>query len=332
MSWIENDFEKKIKEKLYTQFDEIKGDEYYVRYKEVRNKLIKDIYPENAAAAPNLSRHDPSHIADVMNSIHRVIGDKYGYLTGMDLYFLGLIVLFHDSGIIKGRKEHHVRSRIKHIYDSMQTEDRARYKQERRLVLRAASAHSSSGKEGRDADTMQPLPVNDGIDGNDVKVREMAVLLRFADELSEGPHRTSLYKLNNGLYDEESKIYHQYASITHVHIDRGSNSIKLTYNIDFKDNNSLRELLEFTYERIHKLDQERKFARHYSTICDVFKETKVVINIEHGEGELTIDNCTLTDLVIPGDSHKPLQELFRDYDIDQIIAKINSEQRSLENA
>lgn len=331
MTWVEQDFESKIKEKLFTQFKEAKGDEYYTRYKDIRNKLVSDIYPENAASAPDYTKHDPSHIVDVMKSVDRLIGNRYDNLTGMDLYFLGLIILFHDSGIIKGRDGHHVAQRIKHIYDSTQAADRAKYKQERKWVLRAAEAHSSGKKKGLDADTIKPLPVADGIDGIDVKVQEMATLLRFADELSEGPHRTSWYKLNNGLYNAASEIYHQYASITHVHIDRGNNRIKLTYNIDFTSNENLRNLLEFTYQRVHKLDQERKFARHYSSICDDFKETRVVINIELPEGELIIDNCILTDLVIPGDKYKPLHELFINYDIEQIISKINLAQNSLKN-
>jgi hypothetical protein len=194
------------------------------------------------------------------------------------------------------------------------------------------SAHSSSGKQGIDADTIRPLPIIDGIDGNDVKVQEMAVILRFADELSEGPHRTSMYKLVNNLYDFDSTIYHKYASITHVHIDRGNNRIKLTYNIDFDGEEGLRKLLEFTYMRIHKLDQERKFARHYSPICDAFKETRVVINIDLSDDELRIDNCILTDLVIPGDKYKPLQELFVDYNIERIISNINLKENSLKNA
>jgi hypothetical protein len=143
MSWLEQDFEKKIREKLCCQFDEAQADGYYTRYKNIRNNLVKDIYSENAAAAPNLSKHDPSHVVDVMKSIHKVIGDKYDSLTGMDLYFLGLIVLFHDSGIIKGRENHHAEQRIKSIYDSTQASDKAMYKQERKLVVMAASVSSS---------------------------------------------------------------------------------------------------------------------------------------------------------------------------------------------
>lgn len=325
MSWTEQPFEKKMFERLTFQFSEALADEHYSRFKVVRNQLIKDIYPEISGTEPNLTKHDPSHIADVMKSVDRVIGDRYEDLSGMDLYFLGLIIIFHDSGNIEGREDHHTASRIKHIYDSTLASDKAKYRQERKLVSRAAQAHSSGKNIGLDADTIKDLPVNDGIDGFDIKVQEMAVILRLSDELSEGPHRTSSYKINNALYDSNSRIYHEYAQITHIHIDRGTNRIALTYNIEYQNKEQLEKLLEFTYRRIHKLDQERKYARHYSRICSVFNKTTVAINIESIDGkELVLNNCVLTDLTVPGEQYKALDQLYDNYKIQNIVSHFDS--------
>ena len=64
-----------------------------------------------------------------------------------------------------------------------------------------------------------------------MRLRELAAVLRFADELAEGPQRTSEFMQAEGLYESESQQFHDYANSTHILIDRGTNRIILTYEI-----------------------------------------------------------------------------------------------------
>src|SRR5205823_8617134 len=130
--------------------------------------------------------------------------------------------------------------------------------------------------------------------------------------LAEGPQRTSEFMRSKGLYTQDSRIYHDYASITHVRIDRGNERIVLAYEIEIADDDSwqdkLRHLLGFVYRRVSKLDQERRYARFYSDLLSSFKSTWVTLNF-HCKGQLLELNqppLRIDDKVVPGDASKPL--------------------------
>ena len=71
------------------------------------------------------------------------------------------------------------------------------------------------------------------------------------------------------------KFYHDYASITDIHIDRKDGRIVVVYSIEITPDSwgaqfdavRLRQLLEFCYHRLEKLDLERKYNRHYCSRC-----------------------------------------------------------------
>ena len=110
-------------------------------------------------------------------------------------------------------------------------------------------------------------------------MRELAAILRFADELAEGPQRTSQYMIDKGLIPNDSLIYHKYAAITEVFLDKGNNRVALTYNIDYPIKElSLEELLKFVYRRILKMDAERRYCKYYAPALNDLLRTEANIN------------------------------------------------------
>ena len=85
--------------------------------------------------------------------------------------------------------------------------------------------------------------------GQLVRLRELAAVLRFADELAEGPQRTSEFMQEEGLYDSESQQFHDYANITNILIERQNSRIVITYEIDIDVNRPQRapRLSEFYF-------------------------------------------------------------------------------------
>jgi len=165
-----------------------------------------------------------------------------------------------------------------------------------------------------------------------IKLRELASILRFADELSEGPQRTSHYLNSKSKIAEDAQIYHEYASITNIFVDKGNNRIAITYNIDYTSSERIEELLEFTYRRILKLDAERRYCKYYAPILDKLKKTDAQINftingdicdldlpkIELGDKYNLIDDGNDTNIVDHFIKNNPV------FNIHNIVEKLNS--------
>lgn len=341
--WNELKIEKELQISLITDFGDDKGKEYYSNYTSARNYIIDHILPEIKAAEPNLTCHDGEHIRNVLQNAHFLLKDEgMSKLTSLEKYCLCLIIFFHDVGNVEGRKNHYDKTRIAKIYNRIRGNN-SRFNQERYLVINAASAHSGETSTGS-LDTIKEIdqsPTN--LDGFPIRLRELASIVRFADELAEGPQRTSDYKNKTGGYDESSKPFHQYSEITNIQIDREGNRIALTYHIDFnsnKDNpeiwDQLKSLLELAYIRIIKLDEERRYAKYYSELLSPFKRTEVIFNF-FNEGipcEVEIEKIVLgSEYVIPRKDYK-CEEISDQYPkmlVETVITKIKENLLEIKN-
>lgn len=329
MSWSEQNFEKHILKMLKKELNREDADKYYTHYKSIRNKLVDEIYPNIPVSEPNLTDHTAKHIQNVMSNAF-IILDKgmVKEFSGWDWYFLGMTILFHDVGNIFDRNNHWQYDTIAKVYDDFLHKD-ANYKRERHQIATAAEAHSGNNRDGS-KDTMKSIDITGDIDnGHPVRLRDIAVILRFADELAEGPQRTSHFMKKNKLINNNSLKYHEYASQTSIFIDKNNERIALTYDlhIESKTVKNLKKLennLKYIYSRVHKLDQERKYARHYSTFCEQFKKTSVAINITLKDRTvIQLNNCVLDDLTVPGqEEYNSLENKYADYKVDNIIDKI----------
>lgn len=274
--WIETELEKYMHKKLIEEFNEQAGTTYYSQYDVARKYLVDNIFSYIAAVEPDLTDHSDKHIENVLNNVWFLIQDDLDEFNAVELYLLCLSVLYHDSGNINGRDGHN--KNIADIYSEVVGTNSSRL-QEKRLVTMIVRAHCGKSKRNT-LDTLIEVDEKAILFSREIKVREIAGIIRFADELAEGPQRTSDYLIKSGKIKEASLIYHKYASITEVYIGKKDGRIALTYNIETPITGiDLETLIKFVYKRIIKLDTERRYCKYYAPSLNNFKTTDVQINI-----------------------------------------------------
>jgi len=314
-------FDEQVRQKVFEDFEEDKAKTLVHNYEHAQQKLQYDVYPYIRGAEPDLSDHGVTHIANVKENATLLLGE-HGIVTslsGIEMYCLGMFILFHDAANVLGREDHH--KHVAEIFDKIRPGSATRH--EKSLVVRATHAHTGTAHDGS-ADTLKEVGEFDHLEGQRVRLRQLAAVLRLADELAEGPQRTSEFMQSKKLISPGSQIFHQYASSTHVFIDRGAGRIVLSYEIEVPTQGAkktrlrnLSKFLEFVYGRILKANQERQYARHYSELVSPFKATEVTFNFHCGSQLLETDlpGLKLTDLVVPGDPKKLIHEIDPQYDI-----------------
>jgi hypothetical protein len=296
MSWITTKYEKAMKEYLIAKLGDTEGQIIYTDYESIRNELIKDnFFKEIKIKEPFLSDHSERHIMDVQNRAFKLIDnfEEQG-LSTTDVYCLALMILFHDVGNIFGRKGHDSIPKIAEVYNQYRARPQ-NYGEERRVITTGASAHSGLSRVGC-KDTLKHVK-KDSIKEDEVNLPELAAILRFADELAEGKHRTCSFLSNKGMYEKKSAIFHKYAGITEIRIDRPLGRIVITYTINVSENFSenkaeqkeIIDLVHFSFYRAIKLDQERMYTKYYSLILRPFKYVTVLYKFEKNYTPLDLD-------------------------------------------
>lgn len=294
MSWIETTFEKEMKSYFLSELDKIKANELYTEYTSVRDAMEKDnFFKEIKGVEKNLSDHSEKHIQDVFERAFLLIGDfKENGLKVYDVYCLALMILFHDVGNIFGRDGHDSTLRIATIYNKYRANNSS-YREERKCVTSGASAHSGFSTNGC-KDTLKYVK-EDSISVHTINLPEISAILRLADELAEGKHRTCSLLIENKIISKDSEIFHRYASITEIGISRAIGRITITYNIDIpsnftkKEQKSLKELMLFTYYRAVKLDLERRYTKYYSNTLSKYKYVSVLYKFSVDELPIELD-------------------------------------------
>ena len=324
--------EKIQHEKLVAQFGEAKGEEYFQDYMYARRVIFDEIAPEIIAIEPALTDHGPKHLDNVLLNAHKLLGDTVANLTGIELYVLCVGILFHDVGNIEGRIGHN--SKISKVHEYVRKGAPAIFRREKDIVMRVAEAHCGHTPEGSN-DTLKPMPPTMELHGESVRVPEIAALIRLADELAEGPQRTSFFMHCAGRYPRENVIHHKYAlSISEIAINRNSKRIALTLdinltttdtgNISFDEEVSLDTFLEYSFRRIMKLDEERRFTKHYSDWLSPFKSTSVSFCfwLDGERLDLDLDALIMSDLSVPGSDTRSLSDFDPKYTVDNIVATL----------
>ena len=331
--WDNRKFEERMRVALTLEFGKTEGQTIFGQYTGARKILLDDVYDEIRGAEPSLTDHGPNHIGNVLDNVDRLLPSDQNYFNAIELYVLGLAVLFHDVGNLEGREGHN--KRIAKYYDVARPGKPEQNVNEKRLVVAAAQAHTGMSRSGS-LDTLVDVPDAEHLGGTRVRLCEIATLVRFADELAEGVQRTSLFLQAEKKYTRDSMVHHRYASVTNVAIDRGLRRIALTYNVILESlGDNLEErleefsvLLQYIYRRITKLEEERKYARFYCPdLLLAFRETTVRIEVV-AEGEfleLEIEPIVLSDKVIPEGRSDLLPKIDHAYDPATVLDRIRSE-------
>lgn len=305
--WAETEFERHMFNRLVVELGRERATSMQSQFVVARNKVLHEI-KIIAGVEPQLSDHGPDHISNVFENVINLISSDHAVhgLTARELYILGLVVLFHDVGNLFGRAEHH--HRIGEVYDWARGVDSIT-RREKTLILRAASAHTGVTRSGN-KNTLSEVEQSDHFDGKPIALRTIAAILRLADELAEGPQRTTEFFRTTIGYEPTSQKFHQYAACTHVSADRASGRLRLTYEFQLDDFelpanitriNELTDFLGFVLHRVSKLDDERRYTRFYCPLLDAFRQTDVAMNFYTGARPLEFGlNFQLDDLIVPG--------------------------------
>ncbi|QDT66659.1 HD domain-containing protein [Calycomorphotria hydatis] len=326
--WETLDIERDLKDSLFKEFGESQGDTLYGEYTAVRDKLLP-IWKNVVRTEPDLTDHGPEHIADVLNQVYEITPTNH--LNAREKLALLLSTLFHDTGNIHGREGHE--KKVSDIYDHVRGTPTPSF-QEKKIVLAVVGSHGGEARDGS-KDTIRDLTETEAFHKKPIRMREIAAILRFGDELAEGKQRTCEYLRRTHAFDIKSEKYHDYANITEICIDRGNKRIALTYHLDVDSKDGtidadqlerLKRLLEFAYYRIRKLDEERQYARFYSSCLGDFKQTSATLTfwMDGQQLDLGLEPLELTDLVVPGGTAKTIPQLDSAYAIETIINKLKS--------
>ena len=328
-TWAEQPLEQLLQQRLRT-LPGTSGSDLYGDYTTARKSVLEDIVEHIDRSEPNLTDHGPRHLGDVMDRAYQLLNLGPNDLSSEELYILCVSILFHDVGNLHGRTDHH--KKIGNIYKHVRGTD-TRFLSERNAIMAVAGAHTGTTLDGS-RDTLRSL---DKLifQGHTVRVREIASILRLADELAEGRHRTSAYLTNIGAYSVDSEVYHAYASIAEYAVQHGPpGRIAMTFTLDISHGPSgllvhgvdLQSLLKLCYKRIIKLDQERRFCKYYCPFLRELAETGAWFNFYYEGQQLPLDlhPLVISDLVVPGDATNEVAVLDEGYDLAKLLPVISS--------
>jgi len=309
------------------------GETVFTRYKQARDLVVDQVLPEIKAVQPALTDHGPKHVRDVLEKAHALlgkncIGNGRRQLNAVEAYCLLLCVIFHDVGNIYGRDghQHHVAS----VYDYVHSEA-SRDMQEKQIILTVAGAHCGEASDGS-KDTLRQLGGDAWLLGQRVRMRDVSAILRLADELAEGPQRTSTFMRKLG-YPPDAQVYHEYARATRTSVDQPSGRIALDYHIEVEcdggkqtapQKKALKDFLCFIEQRALKVDQEMRYASFYSPLLREFRSTSITMGfwIDGNLADLDLQPVVLTDLVVPGTKGKLPSEIDSKYSYRSLASAI----------
>lgn len=335
MAWSQRKIEIELRKKLEAEFkhDKSQADKYYGYYTMALSTLLNDdIFNSIRSIQKGLSDHGENHIMNVLDNVydllvHRkydiqtnnLISEQIESVDAIQLYFICVLILFHDVGnLTADRLKHHEQEVVRQVYNHVRKFEKE-FDDEQILIPEVASKHSGVASDGS-KDTISELGIKSPphLFGKKIYTKKCAALLRLADELAEGPQRTSIFmnKYYNYPYPKDSDIFHKYAEITKIDIDRENERICVRYNfilkivdgkIEGSNNNDFIELFGFALKRMLKLESERKYCRYHCDWLSPFKRTSVTFNYFTEE---LIDGERIRKRIVPDNQY--LNEYFFD--------------------
>lgn len=305
--WDNNKLELLAKLQLDKDTEILSAEELWAGYEALKQYLCTNIFPNIAKTEPSLTDHSEDHIQDVQRNIFKIIDQRKDQFNAIEMFFLTYASLIHDIGNIFGRDGHE--QKAKDIIKDFPLINSS----VKRISISIAKAHGGKG------DPIKNLASDIPYNNLPVKSREIASIVRFADECAEGEQRCYSFGFEKGLIsDSVSVTHHMYSKVTNVYID--TTAIKLNYHIALDDFNSSKELedfLTFMFSRINKTNKERIYCAQYSEIISKYSSIDVSIElaidsleepfekITFSLNNMSMLNCTSN----PAESEKRIQEI-----------------------
>ena len=269
--------------------------DYYRRFQRLDEHLNANVHPHinNGAAAKGdgwLTDHGTQHITTVVRRAGELLVDgKSLLLTPYEAFLLLTAIHFHDVGNVFGRDKHerHINTVMQDLDDSLIGGDGI----ERRMIRDIAMAHGGyADSEGHDKDTIGRLSWEPARNDREPRVKLLAAVLRFADELADDHTRTSRFLIDNQLV-QKSEVYHVYADrLRHVNIRPEDHKVVLQFELDvahatkkYRKGRRKVYLYDEIVERSLKMHQEHVY-------CLRFMQPHVRVDTIDVSIEITTDN------------------------------------------
>lgn len=235
-----------------------------------------------------LTEHGTRHFDDLIVAISKLVSSKTCELSALEIFFLLAAAQAHDIGNILGRENHE--SAVHEVFNDAFKKTSYIDSSEKHTFLTIAQAHS--GKDEGDKDTINKL-ISHKVSHHDqqIRARELAAILRFADELCDSPSRALKYFLYKKKMPPKSEIFHIYAkSLDATVIDVKNKQINLTYKFDVSTaSKKFNKGVNSKIKRVYLLDEifERNIKMHLERIyCMRF--IRSLVDINHIDVEIQI--------------------------------------------
>lgn len=234
-----------------------------------------------------LNDHGPGHIEKVIERVSQMLVciDEIN-LSAYEVFILLCAIQIHDVGNVFGRKDHEKNlQKISQEKCSPYIIDTA----ERKLIEKIAATHGGNYKGNKD--TISCLPKETIMKEKKVRCRLLASLLRFADEIADDSTRADINGIKNKTVPKESELYHYYSMALHtvkVEKDNTTSEIYLQLVYEFDSDIALKlfdkfgdkvYLLDEIYERVRKMETERRYCMRFLKPNHSIEKIKIEINI-----------------------------------------------------
>lgn len=215
-----------------------------------------------------LNDHGPRHIDTVIKRAGQLLNVQKEILSTREIYCLLSAIQLHDLGNFYGRAGHEQK-----ILDIV-----AEGKEyigtdhiERKYILQIAEVHGGKVSGTDDKDTISKLKDTAPILDEAIRLRMIASLVRFADELADDRFRPDIELLKSKRLPKSSEVFHAYsACLNSVIVDHSKETIELHFDIDKeylkekygKDDGEI-YLIEEIYIRVLKMHNERIYCSRF---------------------------------------------------------------------
>jgi hypothetical protein len=273
--------------------------DYFTRFVAINEFLNDKVHPA-ANVGPGarepiwLTDHGPNHVAHVIDRASDLLFSPGCALTPYEAYILLLAIHFHDVGNIFGRDEHERRI-LEQLFVPEVVALLGPDAAERRMVGHIAQAHGGYADLAReDKDTIGKLKYDRPrhLGRGSVRVKTLAAILRFADELADDHTRTNRFvqaavaELQPG-----SEVYHIYADrLRRVEVDLDSRTIRLHFEVNpevisrthGKHDDGV-EFIDEVFSRTFKVYQECLYCSRFMIPYVLLEQIHVVIDVCSGD-------------------------------------------------
>lgn len=275
----------------------VRGRNYFHQYyslKECLTPMYKTVDVNACFIDGNYyTHHGVGHVDDVILYAGRLLGidaswkpsDNVNPLDNdYSIFVLLVSILLHDVGMYYGREDHEKRCFLvlqehKNLFDADMVEIKD--------ISEIAKAHSGRFNDSKDTLSNAALRTDNDQLGCGYNSKELAALVRFADEICETKQRASKFAITGGAVCGKSLICHKYCSyINSVKISPERDEVTIEYTIPKCDveapivvgDNGIFMIDEIA-DRLDKINKERVYCNRFFLRRLYVKKITARINI-----------------------------------------------------